>query len=71
MDGIPRHVTGPWPKLPPRPAAATGPPLPADGIPYEVGAAAAGLLSAPGFRQAVDAERRARGGRVRRWLRAV
>jgi hypothetical protein len=33
--------------------------------------AAAGLLSAPGFRLAVDAERRARGGRVRRWLRAV
>src|SRR5215831_11739320 len=66
----PRHVTGPWPKLPPRTIAA-GPPLPADAIPYEVGAAAAGLLSAPGFRQAVDAERRARGGRVRRWLRAV
>ena len=60
----PRHVTGPWPKLPPRPAAA-GPPLPADAIgPYE-------LMAAPGFRLAVDAERRARGGRVRRWLRAV
>jgi hypothetical protein len=65
VQSWPRHVTGPWPKLPPRPGA-TGPPLPADAIPpYEV-------LASAGFRDAVDEElRRRRAWPWRRRLRRV